>query len=97
MNFSIDYLNMTTSYGEITKGCFDWCKEQHFTNDFGFLWIIFAAFVGLLLFRLMILNSKQIMDTLELDEDTLQRYVMNVLDFSIIVLTVFFIWFKFIR
>ncbi len=34
---------------DITTECFEWCKRQHFANDFSSLWLVYLSALCLLL------------------------------------------------
>lgn len=37
----------------ITKECFEWCKEQHFANDYQGIWLIWLSALSILIYQSM--------------------------------------------
>ena len=83
---------------ELTNNCIDWCKEQHFSNDFQGIWILFIAAAALLIYY--ILPSMLDMAEDQVPQDT-KDFIMNnrngLVIFAMLLLFGFFIWFTWFR
>lgn len=89
---------------EITQTCFNWCKEQHYINQNNLtiysLTIPLLALVSLFGCYLIYNYNSQILNLFkenELKEHHLEKAFKLLLEFSILLLLGFFIWFIFFK
>lgn len=85
---------------DITEGCFDWCKEQHFINNsnLGIEALLLVAFAMVVLFIWFVYNSglgQKLTDNLEYEQkETINKIIRRLPDFALYLLIGFFIYWK---
>ncbi len=86
---------------EVTKGCFDWCKEQHFINQNNIqiqeLSIIGIALVSLVLHNIISDYKDYIISNTQVTESQLLFFYNATSRFTYILLTIFLIYFIFFK
>lgn len=97
MNFS-GIRNITVDgiiqYSQITtQKCMDWCKQQHYANDYQNLWVFAIVLIALCIAHTIFRNSDVVSKRTGYTEDQLAMIVMHLIDFSILAITGFFVWF----
>ncbi len=89
---------------EISQTCFNWCKDQHLTNQnnltiYG-LTIPLLALISIFICYLIYNYNNQILNLFkqnELKEHHLEKAFKLLLEFSILLLLGFFIWFLYFK
>lgn len=96
-NYTIKSIGGLNIYeNEITEACFEWCKVQHYANDFQAIWIVGLAFmaIGTRYFIISILKN---LNTTYEEKQTLLKFadLMNLLCFLLLTgFMIYFLWFK---
>jgi len=80
---------------KITEECYDWCKLQHFANDFQNLWLILAAFCVLGFAMFMYLNGERFKAHAQMTDDKIASIIMTSVFISFCLLLAFFVMWKY--
>lgn len=86
-------LTQTVEFQSITQVCFDWCKSQHFANDFKGLYVI-GFVLGLLIINyFFIVFHKDLVEQKVIKKEYVGIIVKFLVSFAMFTLIGFFVWF----
>ena len=88
-------MNLTVITSEITQECFDWCKVQHFANDFQHVWILTFTFLILGFYLFLYINTERFIENTELTQSRIDGILHTMVLVAFILLIIFFVLWKF--
>jgi len=88
-------MNITIIASKITEECFDWCKVQHFANDFQNVWILLAAFLVAGLYLFLLINTNRFIENTELTQTRISGILHTCILINFLLLLSFLILWKF--
>ena len=91
LNISIPSVNDIA----INNNCIDWCKEQHYANNYKYIILLFISLVGMFLFKVVYNHSDIIVQRTDLTEEQVQKGMMFLYDTATWFLVIWFITFMF--
>lgn len=97
INVTLDKDLLYNSANQITETCFNWCKEQHYVNDFGGVWLIGLSLLVLVFFHVIHTFPDFIQQTFEVSEQKLEWLLPLLVSLSTYLLIGFFIWFLYLK
>ena len=81
----------------ITETCMNWCREQHFANDYSGMWILAVSFIAFIFTALMYLNSESIKKyEPSITDEHLTKYIEFMFLWGLLLLIGFFVKFLYL-